>query len=80
MPKSCSFEFETCTCRRCTERRWHDEQRVKVEAALEEERVEALALAERQAQLRLPMAGLAHCADQPAALDAPAPLQLELAQ
>lgn len=78
MPKSCSFEFDTCTCYRCTENRIKAERQARTEREMDVELDARAELIARQAQLRLPMLGLAHCADQPAHFGAPPPLQLEI--
>lgn len=78
MAKSCTFDHANCACRSCTERRYFERREERATAACDDEAAVIAELLARQAQLRLPMAGLAHCADQPARLNDPAPFQLEI--
>lgn len=78
MAKFCTGEHATCTCQNCCETRYRAIRQERIKAELRAEQ-EAIALAKsRHSQLRLPMPGLAHCAGQPASLDDPPPLQLEI--
>lgn len=72
-----------CACHLCRENRWREEQEQLLADRLARENSATIARAEREYQLRLPMAPLPHCAGQPRSLArdfvrACRPIQLEL--
>lgn len=72
-----------CRCHGCCHARYAAKGEAERQAELERERLAVIARAEREYQLRLPMAPIPHCAGQPRSLArdlvcAARPVQLEL--